>query len=54
MRLLDGSGMSGDIHVPFCERLRVRLPWSTHLTKLEDPFKWTCFHLYVILDIFNR
>ena len=54
MRLLDGSGMSGDIHVPLCERLRVRLPWSTHLTKLEDPFKWTCFHLYVILDIFNR
>jgi len=31
--LLDGSGMSGDVHVPFCERLRVRVPWSTFLPK---------------------
>ena len=54
MRLLDGSGMSGDVHVPFCERLRVRAPRSTHLTKLKGPVKWTCFHLYVILDIYSR
>ena len=33
MRLLDGSGMSGDVHVPFCEGLRVQLPWSTHLLR---------------------
>jgi len=31
VRLLDGSGMSGDVHVPFCEGLRVKLPWSTLL-----------------------
>ena len=54
MRLLDGSGMSGNVHVPFCERLRVRFPWSTHLPKLKGPAKWTYFHLYVILDIFSR
>ena len=29
MRLLDGSGMSGDVHVPFCEGLGVRFPGST-------------------------
>ena len=46
--------MSGDVHVPFCESLRVKLPWSTYLTKLKGPTKWTCFHLYVILDIFSR
>jgi hypothetical protein len=33
VRLLDGSGMSGDVHVPFCEGLRVRFPWSTLLPK---------------------
>jgi putative transposase len=54
VRLLDGSGMSGDVHVPFCERLRVRFPRSTHLTKLRGPGKWMYFHLYVILDIFSR
>ena len=24
------------------------------ITKLKGPAKWTCFHLYVILDIFSR
>jgi len=25
--------------------------WSWDITKLKGPAKWTCFHLYVILDI---
>ena len=28
--------------------------WSWDITKLLGPTKWTCFHLYVILDIFSR
>jgi putative transposase len=28
--------------------------WSWDITKLRGPIKWTCFHLYVILDIFSR
>jgi transposase InsO family protein len=28
--------------------------WSWDITKLKGPVKWTCFHLYVILDIFSR
>ena len=28
--------------------------WSWDITKLRGPSKWTCFHLYVILDIFSR
>jgi putative transposase len=28
--------------------------WSWDITKLKGPAKWTCFHLYVILDIFSR
>lgn len=28
--------------------------WSWDITKLGGPQKWTCFHLYVILDIFSR
>ena len=27
--------------------------WSWDITKLKGPAKWTCFHLYVILDIFS-
>ncbi len=27
---------------------------SWDITKLKGPAKWTCFHLYVILDIFSR
>ena len=36
MRLLDGSGMSGDVHVPFCEGLKVKFPWSTLLSVLQQ------------------
>jgi putative transposase len=28
--------------------------WSWDITKLMGPAKWTCFYLYVILDIFSR
>jgi len=28
--------------------------WSWDISKLRGPGKWTCFHLYVILDIFSR
>ena len=28
--------------------------WSWDITKLKGPAKWTCLHLYVILDIFSR
>ena len=28
--------------------------WSWDITKLRGPVKWSCFHLYVILDIFSR
>jgi putative transposase len=28
--------------------------WSWDITKLEGPVRGTCFHLYVILDIFSR
>jgi putative transposase len=28
--------------------------WSWDITKLKGPSKWTCFYLYVILDIFSR
>jgi transposase InsO family protein len=28
--------------------------WRWDITKLKGPAKWTCLHLYVILDIFSR
>jgi putative transposase len=28
--------------------------WSWDITKIKGPVKWTCYHLYVILDIFSR
>ena len=28
--------------------------WSWDITKLKGPVTWSCFHLYVILDIFSR
>ena len=34
--------------------VRPREVWSWDITKLKGPGKWTCFHLYVILDIFSR
>ena len=33
-RLDDGSCMSGDVHVQFCERPGVRFPRATHLAVL--------------------
>jgi putative transposase len=28
--------------------------WSWDITKLKGPQKWSCFHLYVIMDIYSR
>ncbi len=28
--------------------------WIWDITKLRGPAKWTCYHLYVILDVFSR
>jgi putative transposase len=28
--------------------------WSWDISKLKGPRKWTCFYLYVILDVFSR
>jgi len=28
--------------------------WSWDITKLKGPAKWSCYHLYVIMDIFSR
>jgi putative transposase len=28
--------------------------WSWDISKLKGPAKWTCFHLYVVMDIFSR
>lgn len=28
--------------------------WSWDITKLKGPAKWTCYNLYVIMDIFSR
>ncbi len=54
MRLLDGSGMSGDVHVPFCERLRVRSPRVTLLAKLPTQLRGEYLSLYVVMDLFSR
>ena len=54
MRLLDGSGMSREVHVPFCERLRVRLPRSTHLTYCPSKVRGFYYYLYLIEDIYSR
>ena len=34
--------------------LRPNEVWSWDISKFKGPAKWTCFHLYVILDIFSR
>jgi transposase InsO family protein len=34
--------------------VRANEVWSWDITKLRGPAKWTCYHLYVILDIFSR
>jgi putative transposase len=34
--------------------LRPNEVWSWDITKLKGPVKWSCYYLYVILDIFSR
>jgi len=62
-RLLAAEGLAGErrkqrVHTAYAkpELLAVRPNevWSWDITKLKGPAKWTCFHLYVILDIFSR
>jgi putative transposase len=62
-RLLAADGLSGErrkqrAHPAYVkpELLAVRPNevWSWDITKLKGPAKWSCFHLYVILDIFSR
>ena len=36
-RLNDGSRMSGEVHVPFCERLQGRFLRSTHQLGILQP-----------------
>jgi putative transposase len=62
-RLLAAEGLSGErrkqrAHAAYVKpELLAERPnevWSWDITKLKGPVKWTCFHLYVILDIFSR
>ena len=62
-RLLAANGSSRDrrnqlVHPAYARpELLAMAPnevWSWDITKLKGPAKWTCFHLYVILDIFSR
>jgi len=54
VRLLDGSGMSREVHVPFCEGLRVQFSRSTLLTYLASTIKGSFYRLYLIEDIYSR
>ena len=58
VRLLDGSGVSREGHAPFCERLRVKLPWSTHLSYCPSAVRgqhWYLYlYLYLIMNIYSR
>jgi putative transposase len=62
-RLLASTGACGErrnqlVHPPYAKpELLASAPnqvWSWDITKLKGPSKWTCLHLYVILDIFSR
>ena len=62
-RVLGAHGASRErrnqrVHPPYTKpELLAQAPnqvWSWDITKLKGPAKWTCFHLYVILDIFSR
>ena len=62
-RLLAAEGQSRErrnqrVHPAYAkpELLAVRPNevWSWDITKLKGPAKWSCYHLYVILDIFSR
>lgn len=62
-RLLAAQGLAGErrkqrVHTTYAKpellAIRPNEVWSWDITKLKGPAKWTCFHLYVILDIFSR
>lgn len=62
-RLLASQGQGGErrnqrIHPLYTKpellAIRPNEVWSWDITKLKGPAKWTCFHLYVILDIYSR
>lgn len=62
-RLLALEHLSGErrkqrVHTAYAKpellAMRPNEVWSWDITKLKGPAKWTCFHLYVILDIFSR
>jgi len=62
-RLLAAQGLSGErrkqrVHTLYAKpellARRANEVWSWDISKLKGPQKWTCFHLYVILDIFSR
>ena len=62
-RVLAASGSAGErrnqlTHPAYTKpellALQPNQVWSWDITKLKGPAKWTCFHLYVILDIFSR
>src|ERR1035438_657561 len=62
-RLLAAEDLSGErrkqrAHTAYTKpellAVRPREVWSWDITKIKGPAKWTCFHLYVILDIFSR
>ena len=62
-RLLAAEGLDGErrkqrVHTAYAKpellAIRPNEVWSWDITKLKGPAKWTCFHLYVILDIFSR
>lgn len=62
-RLLAAAGQNGErrnqrIHPTYAKpellAIRPNEVWSWDITKLKGPARWTCFHLYVILDIYSR
>ena len=62
-RLLAAQGQAGERRrqrrhpvytKPELLAMRPNEVWSWDITKFKGPAKWTCFHLYVILDIFSR
>jgi hypothetical protein len=50
--LRDGSRMSREVRVRFCESVGVRFPRATH-PKLQGPQKWTYLYLYAVIDIYS-
>jgi putative transposase len=62
-RVLEQDGASGErrdqlVHPAYHKpELLASAPnelWSWDITKLRGPARWTCFYLYVILDVFSR